>query len=342
MLRPVFTVPVSAVHGLLAGAHARGVASPQWLGDVLAHARIDPALLAVEGGRVTVDQYISLFSIVMERLDDDCLGHLSRPLRRGSFALTVRAALGARTLESATHRVTQAFSLLQDEVKLVDVTDGELRGVALDLRTAPPAAGGDDFLHWMLLRVFWRLLVWLHGGRLVPRRFDFAFEQPGHATDYAEIFAAPLHFRQARSAVWFDAAEFAQPMRRDVTALQDFLRATPGNLVGPHLVERATSARVRALLQRCCPDWPDLEATAARLHMSVSALQRHLAAEGTSYQALKDHLRRDMAIVRLTTTADTLPHLAADLGFTDSTAFQRAFKGWTGSAPGAYRTRARQ
>src|SRR5256885_1686015 len=117
----------------------------------------------------------------------------------------------------------------------------------------------SDFLHGLLLRVFWRLLVWLHGGRLVPRGLDFAFEPPPRAADYAQIFSGTLRFGQARSAVWFEASAFTQPMRRDTAALQTFLRATPGNLIGPRLIERTASARVRALLQQACPEWPRSE-----------------------------------------------------------------------------------
>ncbi len=94
------------------------------------------------------------------------------------------------------------------------------------------------------------------------------------------------------------------------------------------------------MLNGACPDWLDLATMADRLHMSVSALQRHLAAEDTSFQTLKDQLRRDLAIERLNTTQVPLATLAADLGFADSAAFQRAFKTWTGSAPGSYRARA--
>ena len=72
--------------------------------------------------------------------------------------------------------------------------------------------------------------------------------------------------------------------------------------------------------------------------MSPSTLQRRLALEGISYQSLKDELRRDTAITRLTNSTVSLTQLAFELGFADSAAFQRAFKGWTGSAPGAYRS----
>lgn len=105
----------------------------------------------------------------------------------------------------------------------------------------------------------------------------------------------------------------------------------------PRHREEMTSARVRGHLQHTQPGWPDLAATADALHMSVSTLQRRLATEGTSFQALKDELRRDIAIVRLNTSKVPLAALAQEPGFTDSAAFQRAFKGWTGSAPGTYR-----
>ena len=340
MLQPVFTAPIFAVHGLLDGARGKGLATPEWLAGVLGRAGISESLLELEESRVTVEQFNALFIAVKDSLNDECLGYLhGRPMRPGSFALMVRSAFSAHSLAFALRRLGESFALLQDDVALVPVNEGALAGFALDMRGGSGAHA--DFLHSHLLRVFWRLLVWLHGGRLVPQRFDFNFPLPPHALNYQRIFSGTLCFGQPRTAAWFDADAFKQPVRRDRDALQSFLRATPGNVVGPHLNERSASARVRMVLQRACPEWPNLAVTAQRLHMSVSALQRHLASEGTSFQALKDQLRRDMAIVRLTSSEASLVDISADLGFTDSTAFQRAFKVWTGSAPGTYRARSR-
>ncbi|KVV21687.1 AraC family transcriptional regulator [Burkholderia multivorans] len=341
MMRPVVTVPIFAVRGLLDGARAKGLATESWLGSVLRRADIAESLLNLEQSRVTVEQFIALFSAVKDSLDDELLGYLhGRPMRRGSFILIARSTLGAKTLSAALQRVCESFSLLQDDLTLVPVSDGQLRGVALNMRDGP--SGYADFLHALLLRVFWRLLVWLHGGGLVPRNFDFAFDTPAHAEGYDRIFSGTLRFGQAQSAVWFDGTAFEQPMRHDTLALQTFLRATPDNLVGPHLNERACSMRVRSLLQKACPEWPDLTDAAQRLHTSVSALQRHLATEGKSFKMIKDELRRDMAIVRLTGTEISLSAIADELGFADSTAFQRAFKSWTGSSPGTYRSHIRK
>ena len=61
------------------------------------------------------------------------------------------------------------------------------------------------------------------------------------------------------------------------------------------------------------------------------------AIEGVSFQSLKDELRRELAITSLKTTTMSLKEIADKPGFSESSAFQRAFKGWTGSAPGSYR-----
>lgn len=335
MLRPPVTIPVAAVHGLLSGVQVQDVASLAWTEELLQKAGIAPALLEEASSCVTAEQYTTLFRLLMDRLDDECLGLLSRPLRRGSFALLARSAVGAPSLEVALQRVARSFRLLQDDVALVCLREGSLTGLCLKFNAV--SAWRHNFAHELMLRVFWRLLAWLHGGDLRPRRFDFSFEQPHYAGLYAKIFPGAIQFSQPYSGVWFDAVALAKPVRRDQQALKVFLQAAPGNVVGPWQSEHTVSARVRDLLQQTSPAWPDLAVTAKALHLSTSTLQRHLAMEGTTFQSLKDQLRRDMAITRLNSSTRPLAALAAELGFADSAAFQRAFKGWTGSAPGSYR-----
>ncbi|MES2360312.1 MAG: AraC family transcriptional regulator [Pseudomonadota bacterium] len=331
MLHPPATVPIAMVHGMLSGVKARKQPYDAFLAD----AGIAPELLEQAGARVTADQYVALFRLLIERLDDDFIGFLSRPFKHGGFAMMVRAGVSAPTLEVAIRRIAHTLRLLQDDVLLEPVREGALAGLAL--RFTDPSREWPVFLHELLLRVIWRLLTWLAGKRLPAARFDFAFESPPHAASYAKIFPGPLQFGMQHSAVWFDVARLQDPVRRDEAAMRTFLPDAPAHVILPRRGDEEASARVRAHLQRTQPEWPDLVATAEAMHMAASTLQRRLASEGTSFQALKDELRRDTAIVRLNTSAVPLAALACELGFADSAAFQRAFKGWTGSAPGAYR-----
>jgi AraC-like DNA-binding protein len=335
MLRPPIIIPASFVHGMLSGLQAQGAAARIGVDEALAESGIPAAAFRQGSAQITAAQYVALFRLLMERMDDECLGLLSRPLKPGSFALTVHSTLGAPTLGAALRRLARSFGLLQDDVALVNRRHGELAGLVLDF--ADPKLEGQEFLHGLLLRVFWRLLAWLHGARLAPRHFDFSFAAPPHAASYPQVFPGTLAFGQPHSAVWFDAAALAAPMRRSDRALRSFLQGAPANVIEPWLSVQTLSSRVRALLEQRRPEWPELAAVARALHMSASTLQRNLAAEGGSFQALKDGLRRDLAIQCLNTDAQPLAAIAADLGFADSAAFQRAFKAWTGSAPGRYR-----
>ena len=334
MVHPPITIPMAAVLGMLSGVRAR--CPEPWTASLVGQAGFAPALLQEVHARVTGEQYVKLFCLLMDRLDDECLGLLPRPLRRGSFALVARSTLGVATVGQALRRMAQGFDLLLHDVRPCLVQEDGLTGLAWALRH-PDGTPPPNFLYEMLMRVSWRLLAWLHGGKLLPARCDFCFARPDYADIYARIFPGPLRFDRPSSVVWFNVTALATPVHRDAAALERFLQGSPGNVVLPWLGERAASARVHALLRRTSPQWPDLAATAASLHMSVSTLQRHLAQEGTSFQALKDQLRRDLAIVRLSTGNPPLAVLAAELGFSDSAAFQRAFKTWTGSSPGSYK-----
>jgi AraC-like DNA-binding protein len=328
MLKPPDTISIAFVHGMLSGVEAP-------VASLLADSGIAPDLLDEPAARVTADQYVALFSLLMERRDDEFLGLLSRPLHRGTFALIARSCLGNATLSDSLRRLCATFRLLQDDMELVVVSDGGAVGLRLVFHAGLLA--GCTFLHELVLRVFWRLIAWLHGGRLKPARFDFAFATPAHSAEYGKVFPGQVRFEQAHSTVWFDAASLSVPMLRDASALRAFLAQAPGIVIIPQRSDTAVSARVRAHLQHAHPAWPDLAAVSSFLHLSASTLQRRLSAEGTTFQALKDQLRRDIAIQHLSSTPVALTTLALQLGFADGPAFQRAFKAWTGSPPGAYR-----
>lgn len=71
--------------------------------------------------------------------------------------------------------------------------------------------------------------------------------------------------------------------------------------------------------------------------MASSTFRRRLHAEGTTFQAIKNGLRRDMAITSLSQDAAPIEQLAQALGFAEAAAFHRAFRKWTGMRPSDYR-----
>jgi AraC-like DNA-binding protein len=84
-------------------------------------------------------------------------------------------------------------------------------------------------------------------------------------------------------------------------------------------------------------EMPSLEVISDMLATTPQTLRRRLKREGQGYQMIKDALRRDVAVQYLTQTELSLPEVAAKVGFSEASTFHRAFKGWTGLTPGAYR-----
>jgi len=332
-LKPPVTVSMAFVSGMLSAVRDRGFPWEEWLDAV----GIDASLLLEPDARVTADQYIDLFRLLRDQLGDEGLGFFSRPMRPGCYAMVMRSLLSSPTLERATMRLAAGYGLLLDDARFDCVREGDL--LALRLHLPPQSTVERGYVHEFLLRVFLHSLVWLSGGLLRATGIDFACARPPHAGEYATVFPGEVRFEQPASALWFNHADLQGPVRRDADALRDFLARAPGHVVLPRRTDRAMVTRVREHLQRERPRWPDLPAVADALHMSVSSIQRRLAAEGSSFQQVRNELRRDLAVVRLNTSAAPLAEVAQELGFTDNAAFQRAFKAWTGTAPGAYRSR---
>ncbi|MFZ1444985.1 MAG: AraC family transcriptional regulator, partial [Candidatus Dechloromonas phosphoritropha] len=118
-----------------------------------------------------------------------------------------------------------------------------------------------------------------------------------------------------------------------------FLDGAPGKITSLYRRDREMVIRVRDLLRAALPATLGLEDIGDRLHLSPRTIHRRLDEEGSSFRAIKDALRRDMALARLTKTRDAVSQIAADLGYADPSAFYRAFVEWTGMAPIHYRRR---
>jgi AraC-like DNA-binding protein len=81
---------------------------------------------------------------------------------------------------------------------------------------------------------------------------------------------------------------------------------------------------------------PGIEAVAAELKMSARSLRRRLQDEGTNYRRTLDELRSALAKQQLRDEGRSVEEVAYALGFSDASAFHKAFRRWTGSSPAEY------
>lgn len=327
------TVAIAFVQGMLAGLqHAGHDTAP-----LLERANIAPQLLDDPAARIPVDRYATLYNLINHELDDEAFGFFSAPMRVGSFEFLCRSCITAPTLAEAIARSARFLRLVLPDLAVC--LENHPEQARLCIGEAHPLPIGRVFAFEWLLRLLHGLLSWLVGRNIVFDSVAFPYPRPVHADDYALIFTARSTFDAELLTASFAANLLELPVRRDEAALQAFLDGAPGKLTMLYRRDRETVLRVRDALRDALPASRSLAEVARALHLSPRTLHRRLEDEGSSFQATKDALRRDVAINRLAKTRQALSQIAADLGFADSAAFFRAFRRWTGSAPAHYRRR---
>jgi AraC-like DNA-binding protein len=145
----------------------------------------------------------------------------------------------------------------------------------------------------------------------------------------------------AKNALVLPVALLDLPCRRSDLSLLSLLDGYAADRLGrPPAATFADRARA-ALSEELQAEHVTAHRLAARLEVSVRTLNRTLAAEGTSYRRLLDQLRLDIAGHHLVDDRVSVAEVAFLLGFSELSAFHRAFKRWTGCTPAAFRASAR-
>lgn len=305
---------------------------------VLTRAEIPRGLLQVPAARVSAKSFALLWLAVAHELDDEFFGLDSRRMKVGSFALLCRAILNSGTVGRALKDCLKGFSLFLDDIEGQLSLAYGIASIRIINRIQPVA--DRRFANETLLVMIHGLMCWLAGQRVQLLRAGFEHPQPLHSNEYKVIFSQVLEFGARSTEIEFDARVLSLPIVQDDKTLKRFLSLAPQTVFLKYKDEDSWTARLRKRLRQGeRVSWPNLEEVSAEFKLTPSTLRRRLEGEGTTYQAVKDGLRRDIAIHLLGHTSVSINEIAEVLGFQDKSAFYRAFKRWTGSKPGSYRLR---
>jgi len=321
------------VNGMLAGVIRQEI-DPA---PLLLAANVD---IADAARRIPIENYAALYNLINRQLDDEGFGLFSQPLRLGSFEFLCRSTISAPTLAEALQRACRYLRIVLPDLAVEVRRDKGLGALLISERRALARRLDDPgrvFAFEWLLRLLHGLACWLAGRGLALDSVAFPYPRPPHSDDYALIFTEHSTFDAQQLSASFNANLLDLPIRRDEAALGAFLEGAPGKITTLYRRDREMVIRVRDLLRAALPAPRSLEEIADQLHLSPRTLHRRLEEEGSTFRAIKDALRRDMALARLTKSSDSIAKVAADLGYADTSAFYRAFVEWTGVAPVHYR-----
>ncbi|XAZ20592.1 AraC family transcriptional regulator (plasmid) [Sinorhizobium sp. B11] len=283
---------------------------------------------------VSAEVYGALWLAIAAELDDEFFGMGARPMRSGSFTLLCHCVLHAPTLGHALRRALRFLDVVLDDPRgTLVVRDGLAQ---IELRDAGESRSAFAYrTYWILLH---GIICWLVGRRIPIRLVDFRCAEPRQGADYRLFFGAPVRFSQPISRLGFDSSMLDLPISRSEQSLKQFLRGAPANILVRYRYDAGIAAAVRRRLSQTSPAaWTSFQTLAKDMHMPSSTLRHRLHDEGQSYAGIKDDIRRDLAVDMLMNTQKTIGEIAVQLGYSEPSAFFRAFKKWIGKSPEAFR-----
>lgn len=264
-----------------------------------------------------------------------------------AIALRVATTVKANTLGvigylvSASESRRNAFELVRDLTPLLwenvecDLeSDGEVAFIRCRTGTNPRRSRFTTEYAIGLTVAMSRLLG---APRSNPLEARFSYPPPAYAAEYERILGLPVRFDAGEDGVLFPISMLDSSNPTADAALRQLLqRYAAAQLAGIPTSARF-SLRVRACVRAMMPlGSVAAEAVASRLRMSERTLRRRLHEEGTSYQRILNDVRIELARHYLTKERPGIAEVALRLGFSDQSAFTKAFRRWTGQTPARF------
>jgi AraC-like DNA-binding protein len=316
----------------------RGVSAGVPREFLLQAAGVSDADLRDPDGRTPVASEIALWQVLAR--------HISDP----GFGIRIGAAYGPRdaglvgyamwfsaTLRDALRRL-QRYGRLCTEAAELRLHEDRAH---VTLVSHPTLVASQPLAQDFRLAALLNLSRALTGVDIVPVEVGFAHRQPSATLTHREYFRCPIRFGAPGTRMVLRTSDMDLAVLRSDETLAGYLSKYAEQVLASLVGGTRMRHNVRAAIWSALGDGrPSLARVASILHLPPRTLQRRLAAEGTSLHKEIDRIRKTMAIAHLRGHSAPIGDVAFLLGYTEPSAFFRAFKRWTGTTPHHFRSRA--
>ncbi len=324
------TVGVSPVRAILGHLLAQGVSEARIqavMGDYSVYLS-DPEI------RIPAEYLKHWWAFAIAETGDTALGLTLGSQDDADMSIVGHLVLNSETLRVGLEHFACFFSVVNEGVSLALSEEGNTAALTI-IHHFPEYYCIADVERSFVLALS-RARRWL--GRALPLiSIHFQHAAPKYADQYARCFPCPVYFNQGESKILFESRYLALPGARISKSLKVAALAYVDNL-RQTFQSVSFSEHVRRLIyQHLEFDEPDIKRIAKGLNMSKQTLYRKLKGEGVVFQKLVEQVRFDKARQLLAQSRLSASEIAFHLGFSELSAFSRAFKRWSGLSPKAYR-----
>lgn len=326
---------------------ARG---PLYLLDSAAEMGVERAALMAAGGlseadlrdpdsRILIAVFVELWRELLRHRPDQDLGlTFGMAMQARDLGLLGYLMLFSRDLELALRRLVRFARILGESNKASFV----LQGDAGTLRWQP-----DPRLQAIPQSNDWILSALLHISReltdtaIRPVKVHLPYETQTPRKSLRDTFGAPVQMGSKAPALVFRASDLRRPVVAADSTLGGYLEQHAASVLETLPLQFSFCRRARSAIWRLLREGePTLERLAEDLEMSPRTVQRRLAEEGTSFSELLEELRRTLALSLLRERDLGIHEVAFLLGYSEPSAFNRAFRRWRQTSPSAFRAEA--
>ena len=328
-------ISLTAATGLLEAIEAAG-GNPE---QIARSVGLTPAAVSKPDGFISCAQFARLLHEAAHATGDDCFGlHFGEhfnPKDAGSVAYVM---INSPTIEAGFQNVGRYLSVHNQAAKVSFGVDGRFayaRHVLVDPGIEAPRQHNEYSMAMALNMV--RLMA---GSSWAPLETHFAHLDPGQHSEQARVFGAPVSFGRDANAFVIEREFLDRQVPAADPRLYPILRRYLDEVLTevPREDDLLASVR-RAVAESMRHGDPSLTTVGGRVAMGPRTLQRRLKDQGVEFKALVDDTRRVFALNYLRDPSHTLAEIAYLLGYSEVSAFNRAFRRWTGSTPSEYRRR---
>lgn len=298
---------------------------------------IEQPILSDIDAYITYNQYCALWQEITHRSAQSDVGlRLADFAHVGTFDLLGYVMQSSSNQGEAWTRMIRYSQLLNQGAEFTFATQGQVAQLIYDFPTVhlPPP---PPISEWIIANIL-QMSRAMTGLNWIPKSVGFRHPTPIDLTAYQQKFCCPLDFNQPFNYIQMDVALLQVPMLKAEPGLcavlehygEDLLKRFPPMSNFLDDVRRAINEGLQKGNVRS-------EATSKRLNVAPRTLQRKLKEAGTSYREVLDEMRRDASLYYLQNTDLAICEVAFLLGFSETSAFNHAFKRWYSSSPKEFR-----
>lgn len=288
-------------------------------------------------GRVPVRAVHSAWTAAAERLRrPDAALFVAQQYVPGDYGLVGFVAMNCAMLGESLVELVRFGTLWTEEPRFVLTSDDTL---GYRYRTSLPYGPGLRYANEAGFAEVVNAARMLTQTHCSPASVSFAHGRPPDVTAHEAFFGCRVAFDAPATSLTFSREALALPLPKADAQLGAFLRTAATDALERRPRDSSPPERIKEIIgEELARGLPPLDRIARRLATSERTLRRRLEEEGTSFRTILDETRAELARSYVQDTRLSLSEVASMVGFSETSAFNRAFKRWTGSPPSAWRS----